>query len=561
MTIRSEQIMLRPLGDKPDNADPQKDLDQVAVHTTLVPTNQTQISDLRNSEITPNMREAISKVALKHPIAKLDYFNLIDLRKRFSASTKGFRDSQTPQATRSSHNTIPRRAFLQRATVAVSIVTATVSGFLSIKVPSARAEDEPRVPAIQANTAEKVTEKDIEKAVSKGIEYLKSEARKLLKANNRRGRDTELSSPSSPSEAAFLAASLAKAGVKPTDSIFRQLIDFAENYLPFENTTKREYNLTYGVSCLLIAYEAAYTKPNEKFDIDSVPSKAQRNLSYSISRCTEWLIKNQDISGGWGYPSNWDAGAPDLSNTQFAAMGLRSALSLEQKIPSLTYKKMADYALTLQADVGDEIDLINENDTQQTTNTGAATTGKKVTVRGWRYMPIRSARSSQSSTAAGIFIVATALEGLISNSRTAESSTSSLPSSLEAEYRTKLEDSIYSGLGWLQLYFRVDKNLGEENNQWHLYSLASTERAMTMVGRSYIGAVDWSNEIKSVLLKQQNSNGSWDKQVGVEDWAATHHSEIYQSCFALWCLCSSRTPSKQILSVTTGSRETASADK
>ncbi|MEZ4754702.1 MAG: hypothetical protein R3A13_10420 [Bdellovibrionota bacterium] len=299
----------------------------------------------------------------------------------------------------------------------------------------ALAEPEEASSAIQVNISPEELQKEVDKAISRGTTWLKKEAKKLISENKEEMRFEF------PATAALLAAALAKGGVSPKDRTFKKLIEIADTHLALND--KNHNFTTYGVSLLILALEYAYLPKNRTQEDPRIPV----HIQHSISRYTRWLIDTLDSRGGSGYPSNFEASVPDISNTQFVANAFSAALAFGEKIPSKVFKHLADYALTLQVDTGPEVTLLSQN---SEVLTGEQQVEKKVKSLAFVYR--HGARGTLASTSAGIYILACALEGLQINAELAKSQTSSSSETeiLDPEYRKKLEDAIYSGLAWLQ---------------------------------------------------------------------------------------------------------------
>jgi len=69
----------------------------------------------------------------------------------------------------------------------------------------------------------------------------------------------------------------------------------------------------------------------------------------NIHKIADWLVENFNASAGlWGYPD----GIADLSNTQYAAMGLKVAALHGHKTPERVWKRVIASTLSLQAESG-----------------------------------------------------------------------------------------------------------------------------------------------------------------------------------------------------------------
>jgi hypothetical protein len=79
--------------------------------------------------------------------------------------------------------------------------------------------------------------------------------------------------------------------------------------------------------------------------------------------------------------------------------------------------------------------------------------------------------------------------------------------------RADLEKSIRGGMGWLSSNYTLDK--GKIGQSWHLYYLYGLERAASLGNYEKVGGHDWYTEGYKIILKAQNTDGSWTDIGGV----------------------------------------------
>ncbi len=211
---------------------------------------------------------------------------------------------------------------------------------------------------------------------------------------------------------------------------------------------------TYDQACLALARSAAFP---------AVPLE-------QVQLAADTLMGMQARGGAWGYPE----GEEDLSNTQYAALGLHAAARVGAKVPDRTWRSLGD--ATVDFALGD----------------GAF---------GYR----RDSRSgSGSMTAAGVGTLALCLEHLGQD----------VQSRRPARAWTRARDG---GLDWLGRRFSVQGNPG---GGWHLYYLYGLERVGALADQPRLGGHDWYAEGAQVLLGLQQPNGSWE-------------GSLESTCFAL----------------------------
>lgn len=196
-----------------------------------------------------------------------------------------------------------------------------------------------------------------------------------------------------------------------------------------------------------------------------------------IKQITERLIDGLG-DYGWKYarPNN---DVYDLSNTQYALLGLRAAAAMGEKIPTNVWKRAAKILNRLQFEYG-----------------------------GWGYGP-RDKWSDAGMTAAGVFSLAACLEGLEE-------------ARAEKRLQRDLRGHIKRGLDWFIDHWAIDRNLivpasQGERAAWHYHFLYGLERVSALTGEERIGGHDWYEEGALWLTSNQNGDGSWSTAYGEWD--------------------------------------------
>lgn len=179
------------------------------------------------------------------------------------------------------------------------------------------------------------------------------------------------------------------------------------------------------------------------------------------------LLLSWQAGGGWAYPS----GTPDLSNTQYAALGLWAAGNAGADIPARAWNDLISSTL------------------------GFAERGSSGYGGGFAYRPGGSATGSMTSAGVGVLAIC-------------RSFVSSPGRRLSRKDSSKLDSGIEAGLGWLARNFSVTDNPGVGANH-HLYYLYGLERVGALVPAERIGSRDWYAEGAKVLIRAQRSGGSW----------------------------------------------------
>ncbi len=211
---------------------------------------------------------------------------------------------------------------------------------------------------------------------------------------------------------------------------------------------------TYDQACLALARSAAFP---------AVPLE-------QVQLAADTLMGMQARGGAWGYPE----GEEDLSNTQYAALGLHAAARVGAKVPDRTWRSLGD--ATVDFALGD----------------GAF---------GYR----RDSRSGSGSMTAG---------GGAPLPRARVLGAGAGPPGPPARAGPRARDG---GLDWLGRRFSVQGNPG---GGWHLYYLYGLERVGALADQPRLGGHDWYAEGAQVLLGLQQPNGSWE-------------GSLESTCFAL----------------------------
>lgn len=236
---------------------------------------------------------------------------------------------------------------------------------------------------------------------------------------------------------------------------------------------------TYDVGCTLLAYKA-----------HGDPSKQERAQELA-DLLMETIGNGRGSSGQWGYPFGHGEGSTehhlDLSNTQYALLGLRAAAGLGVKIPLGLWERAARDLMKMQGDYG-----------------------------GFGYTPGRA--PSASMTVAGIAALLIIRDELPESKR---------------PMRNRLENAASVGEQWLRANWSVETNLipsdasAADSQRWYYYYMYGLERVGSLANKQMIGGHDWHAEGARALLERQNKDGSWSTNYGEHD---------ANTCFALMYL-------------------------
>jgi hypothetical protein len=265
------------------------------------------------------------------------------------------------------------------------------------------------------------------------------------------------------------AYALLKSGVSPDHPSLQRAFAYLDGVTP---------DKTYAVGCMLLAYGAT----------------GKREHKARMRELLDIMLRIQGKPGTWGYPH----GAPDLSNTQYAALGLWSADKAGLKVPAEAWQRLIEGTLTHQ----EAYRLANVDISDRT---GVA----KREVAGFQYRANGAKdlkNATGTMTTAGVSILKICEIGL--------------GSKLKKDARKELTRALNAGLGWLEVNFSVqhDQRPGQRSRGWFLYYLYGMERVGGLAQQEQFGSHWWYVEGAPEVLRRQK-NGSWGK--------------TYDTCFAL----------------------------
>jgi hypothetical protein len=217
---------------------------------------------------------------------------------------------------------------------------------------------------------------------------------------------------------------------------------------------------TYSVALELMAYHAGQDPQDD----------------LRIEELAEDLVGWQHANGMWGYGDDQGNWSGDLSNTQYAALGLRAAAAHGVEIPQSTWKDLAEATLDCMA--------------QRVTS--RVTTGRTYAPVGFGYMQGSGGQVSPSMTAAGIGTLAICRDNL------------------DKQRNEKLLRRIDRGIGGGSAWLGENWTLGDGSaSVWDFYYVYGLARAGGLADTETFGKHEWYWEGASHLVDLQRENGSW----------------------------------------------------
>ena len=368
---------------------------------------------------------------------------------------------------------------------------------------------------------------------------------------------------------ALVLLTLAKAGVPAEDKAVDRLKGWC--FANYANMKGLKKVMTYPAGVLLMALEALY-HPVAKDEQDVKRDRYGTTITRKKTPCkypgpvaslVEELVKFVRDAlvpkvNGWRYPGNTQGspdGPVDLSNTQYALLGLNAAGRCGATVPPDLYLKVLEYLLATQLKDGLPTEIFVQNaDWEPGADDGQRwlSTGKR-TARGFPYMPGSKEGTTGSMTTAGIACLAIVKERLGEAGK------------LTPELAHRIDGAMLDGLAWLTDVFTVTENpvVPAGGAPWHYYYLYGVERVGSLTGLRHIAKIDWYRAGAEHLLGAQEKDGGW-RRAGAKAGAMAdeNETEIAQTCFALLFLKRATTPPTVPIApkVLTGGGDDAPAD-
>ena len=345
---------------------------------------------------------------------------------------------------------------------------------------------------------------------------------------------------------ALVVLTLAHGGADADDDAVKRAMRFCEGHYRGD-PRKGSWNLAgdgkltvYVAATLILALDALHDAtggepPVVKRDRYGAPQAPRpcrcrypKRVERWIRELVDFLATAQDASGGWRYPGNpiaSEEAATDLSNTQYALLGLAAAARCGIEVAPEVWQRAAEHVLREQEADGLEAPwwIVNPAWSEGSEGVERFVVGSQGRSRGWCYLPGQVALPTGAMTAAGVTCLAVAKERLWH--------LGALPPALA----TRIDLGLRDGLIWLGENLDVTRNPEPSGAAalWHYYWLYGLERAGAKAGVRFLGQKDWYALGAAYLLGAQQEDGAWP-QAGADGRPADHtESPITQTCFAI----------------------------
>lgn len=294
---------------------------------------------------------------------------------------------------------------------------------------------------------QRISQDKINQAIDQGVQFLLDH--QLIDGSWANSQGAERNG-----QTALSVYTLIKSGIPKNHAAILNALSFLE-----EVGTSR----TYSAGCHLMALEALK-------DEDYLPW---------MDEILGDLISWQRNPGTWAYPT----GTPDLSTTQFAALGLRAAKNAGLEISDKVWLDLLRGVLDFQK---------KKQKISSHPNSGKKYS-RPLSIAGYTYHPDPLSTARGSMTVAGISTLKICIDALGGR----------LPNNLKKEARRQID----LGMNWLNAYWTVSRNVGTSA---HLhYFLYGLERVGAFFQTEFIGDHEWYWEGARFLVESQVPNGNW----------------------------------------------------
>ena len=257
---------------------------------------------------------------------------------------------------------------------------------------------------------------------------------------------------------------------------------------------------TYSAACYLFALDAYWQakrrewlekNPEERAESEQVPNIVPKGpIREQMVAMVDKLLEGN--GGTWHYTSR---SGGDLSNTQFAALGLKVALLNEIPVPTKTLQEMVTALLKLQhpPQKRQKFGIVYKTPSWKNVTEGQLRPRRYVAgPAGWNYAVGQRAAATNAMTAAG-------LSSLIIASHALETR-----GAYPDELATEVDRAIAQGLSWI-----TGKATGFFQRV-RFYDLYSLEKLGDLAGIARFGNVDWYNRgVSAILRRQHRRDGTW----------------------------------------------------
>ncbi len=291
--------------------------------------------------------------------------------------------------------------------------------------------------------------------------------------------------------------------------------------------------MTYEVAFTMMALDEKAAPQRERFELRRVPPEKrksfrfQRNLTDDDARlmrfCRDRIVENAARGGTWKYRPGLGDG--DISNGQYALLGLKAAARCGIDVDAEIWKKALDYFLTNQQPSGPKV--VYHRFKRFETDWTPRFYAERAEARGWQYLfgqPGDRSKVIGTHVCIGVASILICYEALASH-----------PRGKGGASLVETRRAVRDGLAWLGSHWSIDHNPNGDKFYYYYY-IYSLERVGVLTASRFIGGHDWYREGASYLLAKQDDEGSWSARGG--EWG----TPVANTAFALLFLKRSTPP-------------------
>ncbi|MEM7233693.1 MAG: hypothetical protein AAF517_16070 [Planctomycetota bacterium] len=261
---------------------------------------------------------------------------------------------------------------------------------------------------------------------------------------------------------------------------------------------------TYDVACYLFALDAMSRQlerqpKGSKSRTFVANTEAKKHVRARILKGVKWLVDARaEYAGHWSYgPLPPRSGAHDISNMQFAILGLQIGLKHRVRIPQQVFVEIAEFFLRARRSgtVKRDVQVKYTRTLEERLERGGTTRvvkARRVLPAGWAYTS-RGGNAYPSMSAAGVSSLVVARNGLKGRGKISQ----------------EIDSILLSGYSWIGM--RLNDFLDETKNVY--YTLYSLEKVGDLAGIEEFDGQDWYRLGAQFLVARQNEKGSWNNYI------------------------------------------------
>jgi hypothetical protein len=288
--------------------------------------------------------------------------------------------------------------------------------------------------------------------------------------------------------------------------------------------------MTYEIGLSMMALEEKAAPLFERFEIQRLPPEKRRNFQFRrdlsdeegrfMEYCRDRLVEHWARGGTWRYRQG--VGEGDISNGQYALLGLKAAARCGLEVDAGIWGKALDYFLTYQQSSGPKVVVprFRRFDEDRTPKFYA----ERAEARGWQYL------HGYPGTVLGTHVCIGIASAIICHEELVHS-----PRRKGGPRTAKVRQAVKDGVAWLHANWSVD-HIPNGDKFYYYYYIYSLERVGVLTQRRFLGDHDWYREGAEYLLAKQQEDGSWHSRSG--EWG----TPIANTAFALLFLKRSTPP-------------------